>query len=147
MKITICGSIAFIEQMVETRNLLEQNGHQVRIPLTEILNGQGEIISATEYYRIRQSNESEQETWIWERKKMAMKTHFEKIIWSDVILVLNYEKNGIPGYVGSNTLIEMGIALYLDKPIYLLHTVPEIGSREEILGMMPILLNGDLQIL
>lgn len=82
--------------------------------------------------------------WVWERKKWAMKKHFEKIVWGDAILVLNYAKNNIDGYIGANTLIEMGLALHLDKPIYLLNPIPEISYKEEILGMQPIVIEGDL---
>ncbi len=60
-------------------------------------------------------------------------------------MVCNYPKNDIDGYIGANTLIEMGLAFYLEKPIYLLNPIPEISYKEEILGMKPIVLNGDLE--
>ena len=73
-----------------------------------------------------------------------MRKHFDKVAWSDAILVLNYDKNKIEGYVGANTLMEMGLALHLNKRIYLLNPMPEISYKEEILGMKPIIINGDL---
>jgi len=40
--------------------------------------------------------------------------------------------------------MEMGLAFYLKKKIYLLNEVPELPYKEEILGVKPIILNGDL---
>ncbi len=142
MKITICGSIAFFEEMERAKAALEALGHEVDLPPSKLHDDQGNIISVQDYYALRKSELPAD--WVWERKKWAMKTHFDKVAWSDAILVLNHEKNGIPGYVGANTLMEMGLALHLDKPILLLHQLPEISYKEELLGMKPIVLDGEL---
>lgn len=144
MKITICGSIAFYEKMQETKKKLEELGYEVDIPPRELKDDNGKIISVQEYYKIRKEG-SEDEKWIWERKKWAIKEHFNKVVWADAILVLNYEKNNVSGYIGANTLIEMGLALHLDKPIYLLNPIPEISYKEEILGMQTIVIDGNLE--
>jgi hypothetical protein len=146
MKITICGSIAFYEKMQEVKKELEKLGHEVDIPPCEIEDGEGKVISVQEYYKIRKSG-NEDEKWIWERKQKAIKEHFEKVVWADSILVLNYLKNEIEGYIGANTLIEMGLALHFDKPIYLLNVIPEISYKEEILGMKPIVIKGNLKLI
>ncbi len=140
MKITICGSIAFFENMLAVKKQLEERGHEVNIPPAHIADESGMMIPVLEYYRLRKADHPAD--WIWERKREAMKNYFEKIVWAEAILVLNYEKKGVPGYVGANTLLEMGLAMYLDKPIYLLHPIPEMDSKEELLGMKPIILNG-----
>ena len=49
MKITICGSIAFFDEMMAVKNDLEKMGHEVKLPPTEIPNEQGEMISIKEY--------------------------------------------------------------------------------------------------
>ena len=145
MKITICGSIAFIDQMLETKSRLEKMGHQVDLPPTEITDREGRPLDAREFYRLRKT-ETDPKSWIWESKKQAMLNHFYKIEWSNAILVLNIEKNDIPGYIGANTLMEMGLALYLNKPIYLYDEIPaKISYFEEIIGCRPILLNRDLE--
>lgn len=74
-----------------------------------------------------------------------MQGHFDEVVWSDVILVCNYDKNGVANYIGANTLLEMGLAFHLNKPIYLLSSIPEISYKEEILGMWPIVIDGDLK--
>jgi len=143
MKITLCGSIAFYDKMQEAKKELEGLGHKVDLPPCELYDDEGNIISVQEYYKLRKAG-SEDENWIWDRKQWAMKKHFDKVAWSDVILVLNYEKNGIKGYVGANTLMEMGLAMYLNKKIYLLNPIPEKACKEEILGMKPIIIANDL---
>ena len=62
----------------------------------------------------------------------------------DAILVANYDKKGVKGYIGGNTLMEMGLAFFLKKKVYLLNEVPELPYKEEILGVKPIILNDNL---
>jgi hypothetical protein len=145
MKITICGSIAFYEEMLQVKTKLENFGHEVKLPPSQIKNQAGDVISVTEYYQIRKSGKLD--NWIWVAKKEAMLNHFAKEEWSDAILVINQEKNGISGYVGANTLIEMGIAMFLKKKIYLLYDIPDMACNEEIRAMQPISLKGDLNLI
>lgn len=144
MKITLCGSITFIDEMVVLKKELEKLGHEAHTPVLEFQNEKGNSFSAKEFQTLRKSDEK-QDDWVWRRKKEAMQGHFDEVVWSDAILVLNEEKNGIPGYIGANTLLEMGLALYLKKPIYLLNPIPEISYKEEILGMWPVVIDGDLK--
>jgi len=144
MKITLCGSITFIDEMVVLKNELEKSGHEAHTPVLEFRSENGKLISAKEFQVLRKSSEK-QDDWVWRRKKEAMQGHFDEVIWSDAILVLNEEKNGIPGYIGANTLLEMGLAFHLKKPIYLWNPIPEISYKEELLGMWPVVIDGDLK--
>jgi len=130
--------------MEKIKKELEDLKHKVDMPPLGITDENGNPIPIIDYYKIRKSA-TEGEKWVWDRKEEAMKKHFDKVAWSDAILVLNYDKNGIKNYVGANTLMEMGLALYLNKKIYLLNPIPEISYKEEILGMKPIIINGDLK--
>jgi hypothetical protein len=38
----------------------------------------------------------------------------------------------------------MGLAFHLNKKIFLLNEIPKQSCKEEIIGMKPTLLNGDL---
>jgi hypothetical protein len=98
MKITICGSIAFSEEMEAMKIQLENLGHEVDLPPYRVKDDQGNMILAKDYYEMRKK-ETNDTSRIWERKKEAMKNHFVKVEWSDVILVLNYDKNNIPNYI------------------------------------------------
>lgn len=85
---------------------------------------------------------------IWDLKEGAINDHYEKIDWCDGILVVNYEKRGITGYVGGNTLIEIGVAFYLKKKIYIVNPVSsEISYKQEIMGMKPVMLDGNLLLI
>jgi hypothetical protein len=144
MKITICGSIAFYKQMQEIQRRLENVGNEVKLPPSEVMDVNGKIISVTDYYDLRKS-ETNDDSWIWQRKRELIKNHFDEIAWCDAILVLNYDKNGVANYIGGNTFMEMGVAFYLDKPIYLWQPIPEISYKEEILSMFPIVISGDIK--
>jgi len=146
MKITICGSIAFFDQMQEIKKELEKSGHEVKLPPSEIKDGNNKAIPIKEYYKLRKTTK-DNDGWIWDRKEEAMRRHFDKIVWSDAILVLNHKKNSIDGYIGGNAFIEMGLAFHLGRKIYLLNSIPEMSYKEEMLGMKPIIINSDFTLI
>ena len=76
----------------------------------------------------------------------AIREHYKKILQSDAILVTNYDKKGIVNYIGCNTFLEMGLAYVNNKKIFVLNSPPTEGINylEEILGMQPLILNGNL---
>jgi len=143
MKITLCGSCKFTDEALSIKEKLEKMGHEVQIWPIKLKNDKGQPISVTDYYKIRHVA-SVDEKWVWDRKAEAVLEHFDKVVWADAILVANYEKNNVRGYIGGNTLMEMGLAFFLKKKIYLLNEIPEVSYKEEILGVKPILLEGDL---
>lgn len=143
MNITICGSIAFYNQMLDVKEKLEQLGHQVKLPPFEVKDENGRIIPVKEYY-LKRKSETNHNSWIWDRKEEAMRLHFQKVESSDSVLILNYDKNNVPNYIGANTLLEMGLAFHLNKKIFLLNQIPEISYKEEILAMKPVIINGKL---
>lgn len=139
MKIVICGSLDFKKEMLYYKEELEKVGHEVEIP-----EGAYSSRSKAEFDKLSLSNPN----YFRERKSYYLKKHLEKIDRpdTDAILVLNLDKKNIKGYVGGNTLIEMGFAFYKGKKIYLLkdidHTHP---YYQEILGINPIIINFDLE--
>ena len=79
-------------------------------------------------------------------KNKVMEKCFDLIADSDAILILNYPKNGISGYVGTSTLMEIGLARYLGKKIFVLNELPDYNQHRwvhEVRIMQPIILNGD----
>ncbi len=52
-----------------------------------------------------------------------MKKFFDEIAASEGVLFLNYNKKGIPGYIGASVLMEIGIAYYLGKKIFLINPI------------------------
>jgi len=77
-------------------------------------------------------------------KTEMIRKHLERIKKSDAILVVNETAKGIENYIGANSFLEMGIAFALEKPILLLNSIPQQPNRDELLGLAPKELKGDL---
>lgn len=140
--ITICSSANFYKQVVDIEGTLKAMGFDVIIPYTAGIMKESGDFDVSHY-----------KTWFGDKNDYHKKTdlmlkHFDKIAKGDAILVVNNEKHGKANYIGGNVLMEMAIALYLKKPIFLLNAVPEESPfMEEILGMFPVELHGDVKML
>jgi len=143
MKITLCASIAFYNEMLEVKNDLECLNHAVKLPPSEVKNENGDMIPVKQFYSRRKA-EKDDTSWIWDRRREAVRAHFKKVEWCDAVLILNYDKNDIANYIGPNTFLEMGLAFYLHKKIFLLNNIPQTNFKEEILSMKPAIINRDL---
>lgn len=146
MKITLCGSLAFIDKMNELKKQLEQAGHEVQLPPTTVTDETGKEIPVVLLHQQRRESKATS-GWIWDHKAEAMRDHFKKVEWCEAVLILNEEKHGVAHYIGGNTLMEMGLAFHLNKKIFLLNPIPEVPYREEIIGMQPTVINNDLILL
>lgn len=153
MKITVCGSIGFYKEMEDARDGLLTFGHEVKIPMLALevpeQFGGGRKVYFGKYIEENGGIDAFSPAHeIWDLKESAIKDHYEKIDWADAILVVNHEKRGIEGYIGGNTLIEVGVAFYQKKKIYILNQVSsELSYKQEIYGMKPVILNGDLSLI
>ena len=52
MRITICGSIAFIDEMLVAKEELESLGHEVKLPPSSIIGDDGEPLDVKMYYKL-----------------------------------------------------------------------------------------------
>ncbi|PIR94399.1 hypothetical protein COT97_01680 [Candidatus Falkowbacteria bacterium CG10_big_fil_rev_8_21_14_0_10_39_11] len=138
MKIVICASLAFKNEILSTADQLRQMGFEVQTPFTV---GQA-VNEHIEDIKDWLANMSEAE--FLDLKEDRMRLHFDKIDQADAILVLNYDKNGQVNYIGGNVLIEMGYAFSQYKIIFMLRGCPDVNYTEEIKGMKPIVIDGDL---
>ncbi|MFH1662061.1 MAG: hypothetical protein ABIA02_03120 [Candidatus Falkowbacteria bacterium] len=133
MKITICGSMAFSKKMIEVKQELEKLNHQVVLPkFTE------------EYAKMETIDKVHTESAKNKVDHDLIREYFNEIKETDAILVVNEDKNGTKDYIGGNSFLEMGFAHILNKKIFLLYNIPEIGYKDEIEAMQPISLNNDL---
>lgn len=133
MKIALCHSMQFAEKAREVEKWFKDNGHQA----------QGSIFIDG----FLGLNNEEKETLKLKQKYEhdAIREHWRVIQESEVVLILNYDKNNIPNYIGGNSFLEMGFAYILNKPIYLLNPIPAMPFYEtEIIAMKPVILDGDL---
>lgn len=145
MIITICSSCAFLDNALKVQKDLEDNGHTVLLyPTGGEINGT--YLRADEYNKVRHESHGVEE--LLKYKQPLIDLHFGKIAKSDAILVLNYDKNNISGYVGGNTLLEMGLAYYLKKKIYMWQDASsDLSYWEEIIALGGIVIDGDISLI
>lgn len=116
--IVLCGSMKVKEEIIKTKELLEQRGYNVLLP-KECMEGLPKVI--------------------------ASRKHFERIINPDneIILIVNAQKNGIANYIGPNSFAEIAFAFYHNKKTYLLNDYYE-PYLDELTGWGIIPLSGNL---
>lgn len=139
LNLAICASASFYTEVIEFSYKLEDLGINVILPMT-----------AAKMKNEHHENDEAKTDWATEDigyhgKSVLIRGHFDEIAKSDAILVMNYEKHGKQNYIGPNVLMEMAVAFYLNKPIYVLNEQPEESPLiDEILGLEPIFLSGDI---
>ena len=138
MKIAICASISAREDILRVKEELESLGHVVGVP-EDIENWESVNRRLLDMNVFERANDKIENDFI--------RKHYEVIKRHDAILVVNSDKNGIKGYIGGNTFLEMGFAFILNKKIFCLNQLPELPYASEIIGMQPIVLNGNLNLL
>lgn len=151
MKITVCGSMLFHVEMEKVGAQLRGRGHEVEVPeLRMDANDSREGGKMSIRDLVEQNGGIDafpQNHEIWQEKARAIDDHFAKIAWSDAVLIANYSKHGIDGYVGGNTLMEIAVARYLKKKIFILYPISsELSCKEEIFGTQPTIIDGDLSL-
>lgn len=137
--IVLCSSASFYEKLFPVKKELEKLGFKVAMPKT-----------ALEMKRKNNFDRSFYQTWQknpkdYHIKRALMNGHFKKIINGDAILVANFDKKGIKGYIGGNVFMEITIAYHYKKPVFILNDVSEDSSIiEEIRAVEVKFLKGSL---
>lgn len=129
MKILIHASLDFKQAMVDAKNYIEDNStHKVMLP------------ELTRYQDIRDVY-GDDETFTKIKNRLT-KENFQNIKDCDVLFIINYSHRGITNYIGGNSFMEMAIAFFINKPIYLLNDIPEgMAYTEEIKSFYPIVVH------
>ena len=130
--------MTFAKEMIALQEKLTSFGHSVSIPCDADLHADDpNIIDDLER----------------DRKHLVendiIKTCFNLIAKSDAVVFLNLPKNGVDGYIGTSSLMEMGLAYYLDKKIFLMHPHPDPDVHRwahEVASFAPTILNEDLAV-
>ncbi len=131
MKIVICGSLKFFEQMQAIADQLTKVGHTPVLPVN---------LEGVNYWDADASQRV--------AAKQAMdliRKHMREIVQADAILVVNITKGEILNYIGGNTFLEMGFAHYHQKRMFLLNPLPDqpyIQNEVDCMGVT--VLYGDL---
>ena len=133
----ICGSMHFAKKMLQVKKKLEKLGFKVKVPCDT-----QKFVDDPTY-----STDNHDENYKHCLKYNIMKTDMKSVVESDAILVLNYPKYKIDGYIGASALMEIGLAYYHGKKIFLLYPPPELKKARhthEITIMQPYILEGDI---
>ena len=137
MNIMICSSMKFSQEILATKKDLENLGHTVSIPLdTEEVIANPELAENLDL-DYTHSVESD-----------ILRKCFQLVADADAILVLNHRKNDIDGYIGTSVLMEIGLAHFLKKDIFLLYPIPSYHEHRwahEVSIMNPTVINGDMK--
>ena len=134
MKIMIVASLSFAKEMLVAKDVLEKLGHRAL------------FCEAVPHYSGRpETKDSFEDELKKAEEEGALGDGFSKVAESDAVLVLNYPKNNVAGYIGSSMLMEIGVAYFLNKKIYLLNPVgPGHKCALEIALVKPVILDGDI---
>lgn len=123
--IFLCSSMNFYRELVQIEGQLVAKGFKVNIPISA--------------QTMKKNNDFEVAHFkgVFSQKQKAGFIHenFKKISEGDAILVINNEKNGMKGYIGSNVLMEIALAFFFKKRIFIWNPVPDDAPyREELLA-------------
>ena len=112
MKIIIAGSVTFAKEQLNIKKELELIGHEVLVSddLEDYINKSSIKLSFDEELKLSKEYD-------------VLRKFYAKVAEGDALLVCNYDKNGIKGYLGTSVLIEIGLAYYLKKKIFLLNDI------------------------
>lgn len=135
MKIWIICSKAFYPQIAPIQAYLENAGHQVTLP-NSYDNPQQEMNAWSQ---------SPEEHVRFKQKMFSLSRNAARNV--DAALVLNYEKHGLANYIGGATFLEIYDAFCAGKKIFLMNDIPEGILYDELQGMAPTVINGDLSLI
>ena len=132
MKIYICASKHNYHRIAEIKEALEAKGHKITLPNFY------EDPMTEEAIKLKGGGIHKE----WKAECLRMQQ--QKVINNDVMLVLNYEKQGQPNYIGGATFLEVYEAWKLGKKIFFMNPIPEGMLADELDALDPIILHGDL---
>lgn len=130
MKICICCSLSFVDEVNKVAEELRKLGHEVLLP-NGVIN---RLVEQADFDPVQSKIDTD-----------SCHKHTDKIRESDAVLVCNYDKNGIANYIGANSFAEMFVANYFNKSIYTLRPLPDQPYiNDEIQSFGVIVINDEL---
>lgn len=129
MVILIHASLDKKNEMIDAKKLIESiSNHTVILP------------ELTRYQHIR--DEEKNDRLFDEIKRKLTNENIKNVEKADALLILNYDHRGIQNYIGGNSFLEMVVAYYLLKPIFLLNPIPtDMPYTEEIRSLFPTVIH------
>ncbi|MEJ8475160.1 hypothetical protein [Roseibium algae] len=119
--------MAAIDDMEAIADTLREDGWSVTTPVREESSFDWNTLSLEEVVKT---------------KAAFMNDYFDIIRTCDVLLIANVEKNGIQGYIGSNTLMEAACGHALAKPVVFLNPIGSQPCQLEAMAIATAVLGG-----
>lgn len=126
--VCICGSMTFIEEMETVGRSLSDLGYQVTTPSRDERDSDWDSLSARDQISL---------------KRELVEDYLAHIKGSDVVLLANFAKGEVEGYVGANTLMEASFAKALGIPVAVLFDPGTQACQLEIRSITDCQLDGD----
>jgi hypothetical protein len=126
--VVLCGSMSFFGHMLQLRSHLSHEHVEVALPDAE---SDADLHDPRQYSLFRRS---------------VVHRHLKRVrnIRTFGILVTNFDKHGVPDYIGPSTFAEIATAATLNKKIYVLQDFPEV-FRDVLSDWGAVPLRGQLQ--
>lgn len=135
MKIFIVCSKYNYDKIPDIKKALEGSGHTIMVPNS----------FDAPFKELEMKGLGAEEHRIW--KSGMLKLQREKVAQNDAVLVLNFEKDGQPNYIGGATFIEIYEAFMQNKKIFFYNRLPENIFTDELKAFGTIIINGDLDLI
>jgi hypothetical protein len=141
MKVTICSSASLAIAAYEVAARIERAGHEILIyPRTVEVSGR--MINVEEYHRLRKHHPT---PYLLDIKQRLARDHLYRVQAGDAILVYNEGMNSQGLDIGGNTFLEIGIAFFFGKRIFLWKKPLDcLPYYEEIAAFSPKIIEGDI---
>ena len=110
--VVICGSMSALAEMEGLAEQLRAAGFRVTTPEPEEKGTDWSTLSLDQAVAL---------------KKRFLDGYFEVIADCDIVLIANYPKHGVTGYVGANSLMEAACAHAYGKPVHFLYALLAIN--------------------
>ncbi len=121
--------MTFIDQMESLAADLYKANYEVTTPIREEPSTNWDALSKAETFAL---------------KKRYIDEHLSKIKQADLVLLANYNKNGVQGYIGANSLMEAAFAYALGIKVAYLEQPGEQPCRLEALSISQTIVGEDL---
>ena len=104
----------FSDKMLEVKKDLEEIGHHVFVS------------GFVEHYAGKKNDDIDVLKNKHKFENNATKEFWAKMLQTEALLILNFDKNGIKNYIGGASLLDMGFAHFLNQKIFLWNPIPDI---------------------
>jgi hypothetical protein len=135
MKIFMVGSKFAMDKFPPIQKQLEDMGHVIALPT-----------GFADPFRELEVRKLTREEYV-KFKDQKLREQGERVAANDAVLVMNFEKNGQPNYIGGAIFLEVFKAWELGKKIFFYNPLPEGIFNDELTGMNPLVINGDLNLI